>query len=86
MSQEDLTLSLRRIRVGVGVGLAQLEVGLCEHERPALQRAKVVVRTRVEGQNMVPRGRRLRSCLKMSSCSIAKRRVAYPLEPVPGWR
>lgn len=67
MPQEDLTLSLRRVWVRVGVGLAQLEVRLGEHKRPALQSTEEVVRARVEGQDMVPRGGWFRTYRGVSS-------------------
>lgn len=58
VSDEDLPLPLRRVRVGVRVRVTQLVVRLDEDSCALLERAQEVVRARAEREDVVPgRGR-----------------------------
>ena len=48
MTQEDLTLTLRTVWIGIGIRLSKFEVSLYEYLRAFLEHAEVAVHCRVE--------------------------------------
>lgn len=49
VSQENLSLTMRRVRVGIRIGFTQLEVGLYIYMCALCQGPQVVVGARAEG-------------------------------------
>jgi hypothetical protein len=54
MTKEDLALTLRGSGVRRGIGLTKLKIGFYINKGAFLQVTKIILRGRVEGENVVP--------------------------------